>query len=616
MTLPIVCPPAEVAGAFAAPETPGCAAHAKRWVLSGTVLASSVVFLEATVINVALPAMQTALGAPVATMQWIASTYTLALAALTLVGGALGDRLGRRRLLIIGLSLFSAASLVAGLAPNAAALIVARVAQGCGAALVAPNSLAQLSASFPRAERGRALGLWSAASALTGGAAPLLGGWLVDVASWRAVFLLGLPPALVALGLIVARVPESRAPHRDAALDLRGAGLAALAFAALTGGLISTAGPLSGTVSWSLMLAGAVLLAGFIASEARSAAPLMPLALFRSRAFSAANLLTLFLYFAISATTFLLPFVLVQAYGYSATLTGLVFLPFAVVMGTLSRWAGGLVDGWGAKWPLVIGPLLVACGLGLFANPAAGGALGTGFLLPMTVVGLGMAMTAAPLTMVVMGTVPPDLGGVASGINNTVARLAALLAVAVTGVVALTAFSAAVEQRVLALDLPAPLAQAMLAERRDLGDASVPAAAGAAAPLLAAAVRAALVDAFRHVATLSAILALCSAFAALLWIDAGAVARAADDLTSAFICEHLAQVVPVTTAGSGCEECLRTQQQWVHLRLCLGCGHVGCCDASANHHATRHFRSTGHPIVQSLAPGESWRWCYLDEHVV
>src|SRR4029453_6934957 len=206
MTVPMLRAPCEEAAARAAPETPGCAAHAKPWVLAASVLASSVVFLQATVINVALPAIQSALGAPVATVQWLASAYTLALAALTLVGGALGDRHGRRRLLAIGLWLFAAASLAAGFATNSSALIVARTLQGVAAALVAPNSLAHLSASFPRAERAHALGIWSAASALTGGAAPLLGGWLVDAVSWRAVFLFCVP-LVIAAALALVRVP-------------------------------------------------------------------------------------------------------------------------------------------------------------------------------------------------------------------------------------------------------------------------------------------------------------------------------------------------------------------------------------------------------------------------
>jgi EmrB/QacA subfamily drug resistance transporter len=337
-------------------------------VLTATVLASSVVFLEATVINVALPGIQQALGASVATMQWIASVYTLALAALTLVGGALG-RLGRRRLLAVGLGLFTLASLAAGLAPNSVALIVARAVQGLGAALVAPNSLAHLSASFRRAERGRALGIWSAASALTGGAAPLLGGWLVDAVSWRTVFLFCVPLTLAALAVVVTRVPESRAPRGGAALDTLGAVLAALAFAAITAGLIGAAGRSDAVQVWAWLLSGLALLAAFIWWESHTDAPMMPPALFRSRAFSAANLLTLLLYFAVCGTFFLLPFTLVRAYGYSATLTGAVFLPFALIMGVLSGWAGGLIDRWGATRPLVLGPFVVAAGLALFGRP-------------------------------------------------------------------------------------------------------------------------------------------------------------------------------------------------------------------------------------------------------
>jgi len=466
--------PCEEAAARVAPETPGCAAHAKRWVLAATVLASSVVFLEATVINVALPAIQNVLGASVATMQWIASTYTLALAALTIVGGALGDRLGRRHLLLVGLGLFASASVAAGLAPNGAVLIAARALQGVGAALVAPNSLAHLSASFPRAERGRALGVWSAASSLTGGAAPLLGGWLVDSVSWRAVLLLGVPPALFAFVLVAARVPESRAPHRAAALDAGGATLATLALATLTTALIGATGTATSTVVWTRLLLGVALFVAFVWFESRAPAPMMPPALFRVRTFSAANLLTLLLYCGVTATFFLLPFTLVQAYGYSATLTGAVFLPFAVAMGLLSSWAGGLLERWGAKSPLMLGPFLAAIGLALFAYPLAGGSYWMSFAAPMAVVGLGMAVTAAPLTAVVMGAVDTDQAGVAAGINNTVARLAALLAVAVAGLVALAVFGTALRQRIADVDAAPAVKEALLAQGRDLGAARRP----------------------------------------------------------------------------------------------------------------------------------------------
>ena len=616
MALANLRPPCEEAAALAAPETPGCTAHAKPWVLVTTVMASSLVFLEATVINVALPAIQHALGASVAMMQWIASTYTLALAALTMVCGALGDRLGRRRLLLVGLSLFTAASVAAGLATNGTALIVARALQGVGAALVAPNSLAHLSASFPRAERGRALGIWSAASSLTGSAAPLLGGWLVDAVSWRAVLLVGVPVALAALAVGVARVPESRAPRDAAALDVAGATLATFAFATLTAGLIGATGSAGAEVVWSLLLIGLTLLAAFGWFESRAAAPLMPPALFRVRTFTAANALTLLLYFAVPATFFLLPFTLVQAYGYSATLTGAVFLPFAVVMGALSRCAGGLLDRWGAKLPLTLGPAVAAAGLALFAYPLGGGSYWETFLPPMAVVGLGMAITAAPLTAAVMGSVGSDRAGVASGINNTVARLAGLLGVTIAGLVAVAAFETALGQRLAAVDAAPAVKQALLAQRHVLGGTHIPAEAGNATPALELALRAALVDAFSAVAWLSAVLALAGAAVAVVAIDAPAVVGDRSAQTVAFVCEHLSQIAAVVPQSTGCADCLREGSTWNHLRLCLACGHVGCCDASARQHATQHFRATGHPIVQSLAPGESWRWCYVDEHVV
>jgi EmrB/QacA subfamily drug resistance transporter len=612
MTLAMLRPPCELAAARVAPETPGCAAHAKGWVLGAAVLASSVVFLEATVINVALPAIQHALDAPVTTMQWIANTYTLALASLTLIGGALGDRRGRRQVMIAGLSLFTAATLATGLATNGGALIAGRALQGVGAALVAPNSLAMLSAAFPRNERGRALGIWSAAAALTGGAAPLFGGWLVDLVSWRAVFLLGVPATLAALAVVVARVPESRAPGGGAPLDFVGAALAALAFATLTAGLIAVAGR-SGGGSVALLLCGVALLLAFLWVEAHSAAPMMPPALFRSRAFSAANLVTLLVYFALSAAFFLLPFALVQGYGYSAALTGAVFLPFAAAMGLLSRWAGGLVDRWGARRPLVLGPALTALGLLLLAIPLGDGGYWATFFPPMALMGIGMAITAPPLTAVVMGAVDIAQAGVASGVNTTVARVAALLAVAVAGAVALAVFGGAVRTRVDAVDVAPAVRDAVMNARRDLGDANVPAAAGAAAPALERALRAALVDAFRAVALLAAALAAAGAVCAAIGIEATALAATAEVVST---CEHLVGIVPAAPLSDGCEGCRRIGHTWIHLRFCLACGHVGCCDASAAQHALRHFRTTGHPVIQSMADGESWRWCYLDETTV
>lgn len=611
MTMPMVQAPCEAATAGVAAETPGCAAHAKPWVLTAAVLASTVVFLEATVINVALPAIQTSLGAPVATMQWIANCYTLALASLTLVGAALGDRRGRRRMLLIGLTLFSIATVLTGLAVSHQTLIAARLLQGAAAALVAPNSLSLLGGSFPRAERGRALGIWSAAAALTGGVAPLLGGWLVDAVSWRAVFLIGVPPSLLALVVIAARVPENRAPGGGAPLDLRGAALAALAFAALIAGLIGIGRGADHALA--LLLGGVALLAAFLWTESRVASPMMPLGLFRTRAFSAANLLTLLVYFALAAAFFLLPFALVQGYGYTAAETGAVFLPFAAAMTMLASWGGGLIERWGARVPLVVGPILTAAGLALLSLPLDAGTW-LSFAPAMVLVGSGMAITAPALTAVVMGAVDMAQAGVAAGVNNTIARLAALLAVAVAGAVALAVFGEAVRHRVSALDVSPAMRQAVLTQQRDLGDARVPHDAGADAAPLEQALRAALIDAFRSVALLAAVCAFAGAGVAAVALGGVATTEAAP--AEAAHCEHIVGLTPAAPRSDGCEACRRQHHHWIQLRTCVSCGHVGCCDASTNQHALRHFRTTGHPIVQSMAAGESWRWCYLDETVV
>jgi EmrB/QacA subfamily drug resistance transporter len=414
--LSLAHPPCDVGVLRGATETPGCVSHAKKWVLAATVLGSSVAFLEASVINVALPAIQTGLDASVAEMQWIASIYTLFLAALTLVAGSAGDRFGRRRLFVAGLAVLSVASVAGGLAADGAELVVARAAQGIGASLLVPNSLALLSASFPKAERGRAIGTWSAFTALTGAAGPILGGWLVDTVSWRAVFFLVVPLALGTLAFALRRVPDVRIGRQRPEIDWRGAALATASLAALVFGIVSAAdggGARLGVLG--PIAAGLALLVGFIRLEARSAAPMVPMRLFRSRTFLGANLLTLLLYFALTGAFFVLPFVLVRVHGYSATATGGAYLPFALLVGGLSRWAGGLGDGVGPRVPLIGGPLVVASGFLLFATPGVGGSYWTTFFPPMVLVGLGMAVTVAPLTSTVMSAVDESEVGIASG---------------------------------------------------------------------------------------------------------------------------------------------------------------------------------------------------------
>jgi len=612
--LNIAPPPSDLGIIRGAPETPGCAAHARPWVLFATILGSSIAFVEASVINVALPAIQQGLDASMGEMQWIASVYTLFLATLTLAAGSAGDRYGRRPVFALGLVVLAAASAAAGSAASGAQLVVARGAQGFGAALLVPNSLALVSAAFPKAERGRAIGAWSAATALTGAAGPILGGLLVDVASWRAAFLLAVPLALVALAIGLARVPDVRIGRDRPEIDWRGIALASTGLLALILGLTSQ-GP--GASALASTAVGLVLLLWFLRHEVHAAAPMMPLRLFRSTTFLGANLLTLLLYFALTGAFFVLPFNLVRVRGYSATATGAAYLPFALLLGGLSRWTGGLADRVGARVLLVAGPLVVAAGFLLLARPGVGGSYWTTFFPAMTVVGLGMAVTVAPLTACVMGAVDERDVGVASGVNNTVARLATLLAITIVGLVAVEVFGRTFTQSLATLDVSPAVHGAVAAQGRSLGDVVVPAAASVAERrAIDDAVGRALVTAFRWVAVLAALLAAAGALAAAVSVEETPLRAPAASGTVGVTCAHRDLVTDVTARTQGCEECLRIGARWVHLRVCLSCGHVGCCDSSRHRHATAHFWTTSHPIVRSLEPGETWRWCYVDETAV
>jgi EmrB/QacA subfamily drug resistance transporter len=608
--LSLACPPSDAGVIRGASETPGCASHAKRWVLAATILGSSVAFIEASVINVALPAIQRGLAASVGQMQWIASIYTLFLAALTLAAGSAGDRFGRRRLFLLGLGILALASAAAALTTTAAQLIVARAVQGVGSALLVPNSLALLSAAFPKAERGRAIGTWSAATALTSAGGPILGGFLVDTASWRSVFVLVVPLALVTLVIAALRVPDVRIGRQRPAVDWRGAGVATAALGALIYGIITLP---SGSSALLSLAAGLALLVAFAWHETHAAAPMTPPHLFRSSTFVGANLLTLLLYFALTGVFFVLPFVLVRVHDYSATATGAAYLPFALILGGLSRWAGGLADRFGARLPLVVGPVVTAAGFLLFAAPGLDGSYWTTFFPPMVLVGLGMAITVAPLTSTVMSSVSEAETGVASGVNNTVARVAALLAVAIVGLIALEVFGLAVAERLETTPLSPAVRTALT---MDLGEVHLPDSATASERAVVERVAAeALVTSFRWVAVLAAALAVAAALAAALLVEAAPV-RAPGTGAALVSCAHVELVLDVSPRTQGCEECLRLGERWVHLRLCLTCGHVGCCDSSRHRHATAHFWSTRHPIVRSLEPGETWRWCYVDDIAV
>ena len=413
--------------------------------LTAAVLGSSLAFVDESVVNVALPKIESELHTTLAAMQWVINAYTLCMSALLLIGGAAADQFGRRRMFLIGVSLFAAASLACGLAPDAGVLIGARTAQGAGAALLVPCSLALIGAAFDEKERGAAIGIWSGASAIAAGAAPLLGGWLLDHSSWRVIFLINPVLAIPTLWITVREVPESRDPDAPPGIDWRGALLAFAGLATLVYGLIA-----SSERGWAAagvitaLAAGAVLLVGFVLCEQREHAPMLPLGLFRSRVFSGVNLLTLLLYGALGGAFFFLPFLLIQARGYSATAAGAAYLPFTLVLGLLSRWSGGLVDRVGARGPLIIGPIITA--LGFLLLSVGRGEYAT-VLEAMVVVGLGMAVTVAPLTTTVLNAVPAHRTGVASGINNAVAAIGSLLAIAVLGSVALGQFNHSLDRR-------------------------------------------------------------------------------------------------------------------------------------------------------------------------
>jgi EmrB/QacA subfamily drug resistance transporter len=430
-----VFPPPSIRPSLAAAENPK-----NTCVLAATILGSSMAFIDGSVVNIALPAIQRdfagSAGADLAALQWIINAYLLALGSLVLVGGSLGDRFGRRRMLILGIAIFTFASVGCGLASGTAALIAARALQGVGAALLVPASLAIIGNVFEGEARGKAIGTWAAWASLTGAAGPVLGGWLVDAVSWRAIFFLNLPLAAATVALALYAVPDSRDPDAPKHFGWLGVLLVASGLGALTFGLTRAPG-----LGWrhagvlGPMALGVAALAAFGVAQARGRAPMMPPALFRSRDFVGANLLTLLLYFALAGVLFFLPFVLIGAFGYSATAAGATLLPFSLIVGLLSSTAGKAMERFGARRMLTWGPVIAAGGLGLMALPGIGWSYWAGFFPAMLVLGLGMTIAIAPLTTTVMNAVASAHAGVASGVNNAVARVAGLLAVAVLGVV-------------------------------------------------------------------------------------------------------------------------------------------------------------------------------------
>src|SRR5215210_2586813 len=503
-----------------------CTRSAAPWILAATIIGSAMAFIDGTVVNVALPQMQQRLGATAVDAQWIVESYALLLASLILVGGSLGDHYGRRRVYALGIALFALSSIGCGIALTPGQLIAARVVQGIGGALLVPGSLSIISASFEGERRGKAIGTWSGFSGITAALGPILGGYLVENVSWRAAFLINVPLAAVVIFIALRHVPESRDPDARR-LDLPGALLATLGLGGVVYGLIESSNRGLGD---PLVLGGLVLgvaaLVAFVLVERRSHEPMMPLSLFRSRNFSGANLLTLLLYAGLGGSLYFFPFVLIQVHGYSATAAGSAFLPFIIITFLMSRWAGGLVTRYGARLPLIIGPLVAATGFILFALPGTEGSYWTTFFPAVVMQGLGMSLVIAPLTTTALNSVEGRHSGLASGVNNAVSRTAGLLAIPLLGIFVFLTFSAALDTRTAGLDLPAQARQQLEAEKVDLGGAEIPEGVDEeTATKIEGAVAESFVAGFRVAMVAAAILAVASAAASELIIEGKGSAR-------------------------------------------------------------------------------------------
>ncbi len=492
-----------------------CAEASRPWILVATILGSSMAFIDSTVVNVALPALQSNLHATVVDVQWVIESYGLFLSALILVGGSLGDALSRRAMFLLGVAAFAIASAGCGLSSSVASLLAWRSVQGIAAAFLVPGSLAIISSSFDKESRGKAIGTWAGFTTMTTAFGPVLGGWLIEHASWHWIFFINVPLAVLVLVISLWHVPESRSSDQKS-VDWIGAGIVTLGLAALVYGFLEAAilGWTHPRVIGSLVVGFGALVV-FVVIEKVARAPMVPLTLFRSPAFSGANLLTLFLYAAFGIFFFVFPLNLIQIQKYSATETGAAALPMLLLIFLLSRWSGGLITRYGSKVPLISGPVIAAAGFLLFALPDVQTHYWTQLFPAFVVLGLGVAISVTPLTTVVMNSVEQERAGTASGINNAVARVAGVLAVAVLGAVMVAAFAHCLRESLAGLNLNVDLVHYLQTNAARLASLSAPSGTDSqTAAMIRIAIASAFVFGYRLIMFVCAVLAALSAIIA------------------------------------------------------------------------------------------------------
>ena len=498
-----------------------CTLKAGPWVLAATILGSSMAFIDETAVTVALPTIQNNLGATAVDAQWVVEAYTLFLAALVLVGGSLGDHYGLRRVFATGVALFAVASVWCGLAPSPEQLVFSRALQGIGGALLIPNSLAIIGASFDEARRGKAIGTWAGFTGVSLVLGPVLGGYLAENLSWRGVFFINVPVAIAVLAIAFRHVPESRDPGARR-LDFPGAALAAVGLGGVVFGLLeSSKSGLGDPLVVGSLAVGGVALAAFVFVEARASEPMVPLELFRSRDFAGANVFTLLFYFSLGGTLFFLPFNLIWVHGYSATAAGAAIVPAILVLSLLSRYTGGLTDRYGARLPLILGPAVAGLGFALFAVPGVeSGSYWTSFFPAALVLGIGLSILVPAVTTVALNSVDVRHEGLASAINNAFSQTAGLLAVAVLGVIMFVSFGSSLDDHLAALDLPPEARQQLEEEKVKLGAAQAPESLDAAqSASVDRAVDEAFVSGYRVVMLVAVATALASALSAAILVE-------------------------------------------------------------------------------------------------